>query len=159
MALKYCPECGSQVSEFAIQCIKCGYPINSNNNISKTSYLSNDKINNSEVSNVYAWIIAFTPIIGTFVQGFMFGFMNSFNSNHYYNFDSFWWVYIVLNSIFCVVDIQNLQKNNINTKGKYLSLWGFFFVPVYLFKRAELLNQNQTYFWIWILAFLISLFI
>lgn len=28
MALIYCPECGTQVSEHAQQCIKCAYPIN-----------------------------------------------------------------------------------------------------------------------------------
>ena len=27
MALIFCPECGSQVSEHAKQCVKCSYPI------------------------------------------------------------------------------------------------------------------------------------
>ena len=29
MALIKCPECGSEISDKALQCIKCGYPINS----------------------------------------------------------------------------------------------------------------------------------
>lgn len=44
MALIYCPECGTQVSEHAIDCIKCAFPIsklknnNSNSSVKQSNY-------------------------------------------------------------------------------------------------------------------------
>lgn len=37
--------------------------------------------------------------------------------------------------------------------------WLVFIVPVYLWKRADLLNQKKHYFWAWIAAFVLSIMI
>lgn len=75
MALIYCPECGTQISEHAEKCIKCGYPLN---NI-KTSHVGknptsqpSESLNISENQNkenshngliVAGYILAFMPIL------------------------------------------------------------------------------------------------
>ncbi|CAL95245.1 hypothetical membrane protein [Azoarcus olearius] len=65
------------------------------------------------------------------------------------------WLYIAANIVCCVLDEKKLkaagQKAPMN--------WMVFLVPVYLWKRADLLNQKKHYFWAWIAAFVFSIMI
>lgn len=70
MALIYCPECGTQISEHAQQCMKCSYPIyklkgkNNQNNSSSNYYSPISSSNNfkAETSSgliISGYIVAF----------------------------------------------------------------------------------------------------
>lgn len=159
MALIFCPECGTQVSEYAQQCVKCAYPIKTrlanetsddNNQIEVNSY----KNNSINVSNTIVWILAFAPLIGLFFQGFLQGFITSI-TGQYYTYEKFWWATLGLNIILCSIDLNNLKKLGIDTTK--INSWVLILVPIYLYKRADLLRQSQSYFWVWLIVFLISI--
>ena len=48
MALVFCPECGTQVSEHAQQCVKCAYPISERKNNSSNNSIDYDVNNHSQ---------------------------------------------------------------------------------------------------------------
>jgi hypothetical protein len=99
------------------------------------------------VDNTLVWWLAFAPILGTFAAGFLSGITHK-------NINDFWWVTVVLNIALSVVDEKKLQKAGYDTK-KMGSSW---LVPVYLFKRAQILGQNNAYFIVWVVLFSLSLF-
>ena len=71
MALIYCPECGTQVSEYAEQCVKCAYPIKdrATNHLNKHHEFNDyEDEKHFHVSNTIIWIVAFAPILGNFLQ-------------------------------------------------------------------------------------------
>lgn len=160
MALIFCPECGTQVSEHAEQCIKCAYPIGNRHIINPQSNQSQNTLdrpvqsNSVEVNNTIIWFLAFAPIIGSFLQGVLFGFMTTVTHTEY-NYSKFWWVTLGFNILLCTIDDNNLKKKGIDTE-KMGSSW---LVPVYLYKRAEVLNQEKLYFWVWIGTFILSFFL
>ncbi|MCK5520142.1 MAG: hypothetical protein KAI81_03440 [Candidatus Marinimicrobia bacterium] len=65
------------------------------------------------------------------------------------------WFYIAANIACLVLDEKKLkaagQKSPVN--------WMVFIIPVYLWKRADLLKQRKYYFWAWIVAFILSMMI
>jgi hypothetical protein len=65
------------------------------------------------------------------------------------------WLYIVANVICCVFDEKKLKAAG----QKSPMHWTVFLVPVYLWKRAVLLNHKKYYFWGWIAAFFLSILI
>ncbi len=77
MALIFCPECGTQVSEHAEKCVKCAYPIsNRKNNYSENnsnSYENNSHFQSASVessksnkTDIFA-ILTFATGIGGFI--------------------------------------------------------------------------------------------
>lgn len=156
MALIFCPECGTQVSDKAQQCINCAFPIvqKINNgtglNPIQNSFLQPPYVNALNVNNTLVWILAFAPIIGTFLQGFIVGIL--FGDEGIYSYNKFWWITLALNIWLCYMDEKKLEQANVDTE-KIGSYW---LIPVYLYKRAEVLNQSPAYLWVWIVAFVLS---
>jgi ribosomal protein L40E len=73
MAIIFCPECGTQVSEHAQQCMKCSYPIyklkNTNNNQNYSSSPSFNNINKTQPN---------TSNTGLIVAGYIVSFLSLF---------------------------------------------------------------------------------
>lgn len=103
--------------------------------------LTGDAINNSLV-----WVLAFAPLIGVVAAHFLAELART--SAGY-----FWWITLALNIALSIFDEKRLQAAGYNT-AKMGSAW---LVPVYLFKRAKVLNQNNAYFIVWIAAFCLML--
>lgn len=93
--------------------------------------IKNQPVGNS--NNVLVWIIAFIPVIGAF---FSFGSI----------------VFFAVNAILTYIDENNLKKCGYDTS----VLGNAWLIPVYLYNRSKLLNQNKAYFVIWCITFVIS---
>ena len=112
----------------------------------------------ANVNNIVAWAIAFSPLIGRILQYFvasaMLGTDNAFilamNVNRY------WFVTVIIILVLAALDIKLLKNAGYDIE-KYF--WWIFIIPVYLYKRAALLNQNNAYFWVWIACWVISIFL
>lgn len=122
--------------------------------LSKTSPppLKGDKVNNTVV-----WVLAFAPIIGLFIEGFIAGMVyeNSYRVNSAISNAEFWYVTVILNIALCILDERKIKSAGQDTsrfKG-----W-IFLVPVYLYQRAKILNQNMSYFAVWLVCFAIMMF-
>ncbi len=81
-----------------------------------------------KISNTLVWIVAFIPILSIILQ--IIGLDNT--------------SYLSLVTLgFCFADLRKLKKAGYTLK--YQTLWAWLFTPVYLFRRAKLLNQKYTY--------------
>lgn len=108
------------------------------------------------VSNTLVWVLAFAPIIGYLLESLVAGLFNTNEAqweramaeSHY------WYVTLLLNITLSVFDSKRLKQ-----AGHDISRFKgwVFVVPVYLYLRAKLLNQNLAYFITWIACFVISL--
>ncbi len=91
------------------------------------------------MDNKYAWLIVIAPIIGLIFE-LIAG-------------EDLIWIYFLLNVVFFSLDYKEL-------KGRGLDMphiaW-VILIPVYLWKRANLLGQKKHYFWGWVVVFLLSL--
>ncbi len=157
MALIYCPECGTQVSDQAPACVKCAYPIAQKmNNVRGVNNSKDFKeqqtltVNQINVNNTIVWVLAFAPIIGTFLQGFIVGVL--FGDNWEYYFNKFWWVTLALNLLLCYMDEKKLENQGVDTE----TMGSSFLIPIYLYKRASVLNHSPVYLWVWIFTYIIS---
>ncbi|SFE32621.1 protein of unknown function [Thermoanaerobacter thermohydrosulfuricus] len=101
----------------------------------------------SEVNNSYVWWLAFLPIIGILIENILSILLNK-------NISRFWLVTYILNSLFASADNRRLKEAGYNTD-KLGSSW---LVPVYLFKRAKLLNQSKSYAIVWCVTFALITF-
>jgi hypothetical protein len=115
-----------------------------------------------KVNNIAVWFLAFGPILGVLAEYFFTGFINSGGDlgeiqakidmiNHKY-----WYVVLIVNFALLFWDYQILKKANVDMKyiQKIIIL-----IPVYLYKRAQMFNDNLAYFIVWIAAFILSLYI
>jgi len=98
------------------------------------------------VDNTFVWWLAFAPVLGVFIAGFLSGLTHK-------DIGQFWWVTLVLNIILSMIDENKLKKAG-NDTSKMGASW---IVPVYLFKRAKVLKQNNSYFIVWVVLFCLSL--
>jgi len=159
MALIFCPECGTQVSEHAQQCIKCAYPIyklkiNPVGNVN-TNQQYNLHFGKKEIitNNTIVWFIAFTPLLDMFLRFFISVLRNGNEwAYHYYGN---WWVGIILYFSLCISDQTKLKNEGIDTKS--FRNWWILLTPIYLYKRANSLGQSLAYFWVNILASLLTI--
>lgn len=121
-----CPKCGAIVTVNDRTCMKCGTPI-------ARSAASKPKPTQAPVSNTLVWILAFVPAIGAL---FAFGTL----------------VVLAVNIILCVADDRQLSKAGYNTA----TLGSAWLIPVYLYKRADMLHQGKGYFIVWCVTFGLS---
>lgn len=98
------------------------------------------------IDNTIVWWLAFAPLLSAFVAGALAAATDKSITN-------FWWVNPVLNIALSMVDEKKLETAGHDTK----KLGSAFLVPVYLFKRAQLLKQNKAYFIVWVVLFCLSL--
>ena len=85
------------------------------------------------VDNTYIWILAITPIIGALFSIGLF-------------------MFLIFNIGLCYIDENKLNKQGIETS----QLGNTWFIPTYLYRRAEMFNHSKAYFITWCITFLIS---
>jgi DNA-directed RNA polymerase subunit RPC12/RpoP len=102
------------------------------------------------VNNKVIWIATFTPIWGGFLVYLI---AKATDSNP----KNLWFCWPILNGILCLVDEHILENAGHNTK-KFSGLFAWL-IPVYLFKRARALKQSLSYFIVWIVCWIVSLFL
>lgn len=100
------------------------------------------------IDNRIIWVLAFAPAIGVFLQGFI-------SELFEINFDTLWWIVIVINVALAVADERRLQAAGHSTDG--WGAWAWFLIPVYLFQRASKLGQTPSYAWAWVVVFIVTL--
>ena len=103
-------------------------------------------LTSSAISNTIVWWLAFTPIIGMLLKEII---SNEFNTD----LDQLWWITLVLNILLSIWDEKYLENSGYDTS----KMGGAWLVPIYLYKRAKVLKQNNAYFIIWLVSFFISL--
>lgn len=96
-----------------------------------------------KVNNTFIWLLAFAPIIGIIIERKLFP-------------DGSYLLWFLLNSVLAVLD--DLKLKNAGYKTNNL-VWAIFLVPVYIWRRANLTRQSKSYFWVWIISFIISIII
>lgn len=114
---------------------------NANNTIDivKAKLWLNEIRNDAGVDNKFVWLVVAVPLVGIFIE-LMVG-------------EPLFWIYWILNIVLCVLDEKYLKSLG---KEPPSTAWAFF-IPVYLWKRAEILSQKKYYFWGWLVTFLISI--
>lgn len=93
----------------------------------------------SEVDNRFVWGLVGVQLIGGIIEAF--------------STTSLWWVFLILNVGLCVADERRLKAAGHSAP----TTWWVFLIPVYLWKRANLLGQNKNYFYGWLAAFVVSI--
>ncbi len=113
--------------------------------------LVGDKVNNTVV-----WILAFAPVIGAVLEGFLAAliYKNEYSVEVAISSNQFWYVTLILNIVLSYMDEKRLRAAGHDTE----KFKGFFWlIPVYLFQRAKNLKQNLAYFIVWMICFVIML--
>lgn len=109
------------------------------------------------ISNL-AWVLAFMPILGFIIERFVWViFTPSFRLFLGYS-GKYFFISMIINCILIGVDAWLIKQTGRDIK----KLWGgLILVPLYLFQRKKLLNQDNTYFIVWFVCFAceIALFI
>ena len=103
-------------------------------------------LSGDSVSNVLVWFLAFAPVIGVNIEGFI---------ATLFNLNNLWFITIVLNLCLSLLDERKLNMAGHNTRA--LGFGSAWLVPIYLFKRAKILNHSMGYFWTWIITFGLTL--
>lgn len=101
-------------------------------------------ITGTAINNKLVWWLAFTPLIGYFLEVMI-------ASVAEISVDSLWCITLSMNIGLSILDEKKLQKAGHDTS-KMGSSW---LVPVYLFKRALILRQSKAYFIVWIVGLLL----
>lgn len=108
------------------------------------------------VSNTTVWVLSFAPLIGLFLEYFIWGFVSALYYGGVYPYHrQFFLITPILNIVLSIVDERKLKKAGHDTS-KMGMAW---LIPVYLFKRSKVLKQELSYFIVWIVCFVIVLFI
>jgi hypothetical protein len=109
-----------------------------------TRFQSPPPLGASAVTNAFAWVLAFAPIIGQFIEGFLSGLTEI-------EIDELWWVTLCLNIGLSYADERTLRKAGYDTK----PMGAAWLIPVYLYKRSMVLKQNKAPFIMWIIGFVL----
>jgi len=101
--------------------------------------IDSQKIIQTFKKDKYAWLLVITPIFGLLFE-LIAG-------------QDIIWIYLLLNIIFLTLDYKELKAKEVEPPHvAWVAL-----IPVYLWKRATILNQEKHYFWGWIGVFVLSL--
>jgi hypothetical protein len=104
------------------------------------------------ISSAFAWGLAFTPVIGGLFQSYMVN-NNLFLTDELSSYH--WFIPLVLSIFLCFIDKEALKKDGYNIKKVDNFAW---LPPMYLFRRAKLLNSSPYSSFLWIIFFFIFLF-
>lgn len=109
-------------------------------------------------NNTVVWVLAFAPILGTFLEGILAGLIyhgNEHLAESALEQHKFWFVTLALNIVLSYVDEKKLKEGGVKTDK--FSGWWVCVVPVYLFQRAQALKHNLAYFIVWIVCFVLMI--
>lgn len=112
------------------------------------------------IPSAVVWVLAFAPVIGYLLEFFVsgvWGGMNGFSEDVVFDAAAggqFWYVTLLLNILLGYLDNNRLRKAGVNTDTFGKMAW---FVPVYLWQRASNLKRSPATFWVWIVAFVLTL--
>ena len=98
------------------------------------------------VNNTIIWVLAFAPLIGGFLEEFFSGMTGT-------SVKSLWFITLVVNISVSYADEKKLIAAGHDTS-KMGAAW---LVPVYMFKRAQILKHNYAYFIVWCVLFVLLL--
>lgn len=144
----FCSNCGSAISknEKCKFCGKCGALVehipqnktfhdkeNINNDLFNVEDVNKNIQSDLEIDNTLIWILAFIPILGTVWK---FGVV----------------LFLVVNCLLTYFDESNLKKLGCDTT-KLGNTW---LIPVYLYNRAKMFDQDMGYFIVWCITFILS---
>lgn len=127
------------------------------------------------VNNTFIWIFAFAPLLNWVLLALLLrlnlvqhpsvesGTMSEWIT--FYQSSSWQWLSFIavfgLNCFLAFMDNREVKKAGYKAKKARFPIifWGLFLVPVYFWLRAKYMKQKRTYFWTWIVTFVISLFL
>lgn len=104
-----------------------------------------------KVSDWAYWTLAFAPIIGLFMS-YAAAYMSLDTENALAltaKAQNYWWITVCVNVLLCIIDSQKLKNAGYDID-KYL--WAIILVPVYIYKRAQLVGQSQGCLVVWFIC-------
>lgn len=108
------------------------------------------------VNNKIVWVLAFAPFISLVIE-YMLA-MASYGDEDIAMLAvqgmEYFYIPVILNILISFFDEKQLRAAGHDTSKFKGWIW---FVPVYLYQRAENLKQSKAYFWTWIGIFVLSL--
>ena len=140
MALIKCKECGKEVSDTLDVCIHCGCPL-------KNKKKDTPKIDNKKVSNKFIWIVSLLPIISVLIYLSVWYLTKSY----YLGIIILILIMCIFSILFIVLDYKKLNKLGLDKNTLGINKVYNIIIPKYLFKRFRVLNQNPSYFIVWII--------
>lgn len=119
--------------------------------------ISAPPLRGESINNTIAWVLAFAPLIGEFIEYLVAG---AIRGDKYLAVvevknGSYWYITFILTIILGVLDERALKKAGHDTRKFRGWVW---LVPVYLFQRAKALKQNLALFFVWMGCMLLVLF-
>lgn len=104
----------------------------------------------ASTNRLIAWLIACVPLMGSLITLFTGIGASSWGASAI--------LYCVLNSIFCSIDESRLKKQGFDTSS-CAWFWGALLVPVYIYRRARLVGDDNSYFIGWFVMLGLSMFV
>lgn len=104
----------------------------------------------ASTNRLIAWLIACVPLMGSLITLFTGIGASSWGASAI--------LYCVLNSIFCSIDESRLKKQGFDTSSCSW-FWGALLVPVYIYRRARLVGDDNSYFIGWFVMLGVSMFV
>ncbi len=141
MALIKCKECGKEISDTLDVCIHCGCPL-------KNKKKDTPKIDNKKVSNKFVWLVSLLPIISVLIYLSVWYLTKSY----YLGIIILILIMCIFSILFIVLDYKKLNKLGLDKNTLGINKVYNIIIPKYLFKRFRVLNQNPSYFIVWIVS-------
>ena len=144
-----CPFCKEEIQEGAIKCRHCGSMLDGSNVSTATTMpqygipLQNAQA--KQIDNTLVWTLAFAPILGAILEQVL---RNTLGNAWIFQFAT-----LGLNIVLAILDEKKLSEAGYETQ----QLGGAWLIPVYLYKRAKMLNHNLAYFIVWVVCFALLL--
>ena len=144
----YCSQCGIEVLNQGSFCHSCGTKVGDsaiiNNSSQSITMPQNVK---SKLDNTVICLLAFAPILIIIIEVFISG-GDGLGAGPGFLLG------LAVNSGLAILDESIIKKAGYESNNL---IWAIFLVPVYLWQRATITNQSRSYFWIWIVCFVIVL--
>ena len=149
--MPFCSKCGTEVPENVNFCSKCGNAVQGGQSYQARQPEQGGNTvqeEQNQISDKWVWTIACVPILGMILEGIIAYIVGS-DSEALGSI-----LFIILNTIFVILDIKELEKKEYNPGGW---IWlGFLLIPVYLFIRASKTNRKYGYAITWCVLVVLS---